>query len=224
MAQAMAQDIGRIRTSYNDARDAERAVTTEAFETHVRRDNPMAFYKVDKLLGQGSFGAVYECIENATGKRYALKKINTRSKSCKPEMLQREIATMVKCHHPFLVEIKEVFRDEREMNIVMQLVAQPGRDVEPDLFSWLTNPAGKGLGMDRQATEEQVAFIIKSVSEAILYLNDEMGCIHRDLKTENILVGPEGIDALKVTDFGLARLGVDSEDSDFVATFAAGTP
>jgi serine/threonine protein kinase len=67
-----------------------------------------------------------------------------------------------------------------------------------------------------------VAKIIFKVAEAIKYMNDEMGGIHRDLKPENVLVGPDGIDNLKVTDFGLARLGVDGDDG-FVGTFQAGT-
>ena len=56
---------------------------------------------------------------------------------------------------------------------------------------------------------------------AYRYLHDNLGSIHRDLKPENVLVGPDGIDALKVTDYGLAR-SVDPE-SDAGLTLGKGT-
>eukprot|EP00658_Telonema_sp_P-2_P019925 TRINITY_DN17836_c0_g1_i1.p1 TRINITY_DN17836_c0_g1~~TRINITY_DN17836_c0_g1_i1.p1 ORF type:complete len:215 (+),score=61.67 TRINITY_DN17836_c0_g1_i1:435-1079(+) len=103
--------------------------------------------------------------------------------------------------------------------MVMDLVSG-APDVPPDLFSWLTHVGGDwGIG-ERSCTMEEVATIVHHIAVAIAYLKDEMGALHRDLKPENVLVGEDGIDHLKVTDFGLARLGVDSH---LQATFQAGT-
>merc|ERR1711934_701522 len=114
----------------------------------------------------------------------------------------------------------DVFQHSRFLYIIMDLVESPAPGVFPDLFSWLVEPCGLG---DKMATPGQVAKIIYKVASAIKYMNDEMGAIHRDLKPENVLVGPDGIDSLKVTDFGLARLGVDASAGGFVGTFQAGT-
>lgn len=135
-------------------------------------------------------------------------------------MLFREIGAMMRCEHPHLIGIVDAYKWKATLYVVMDLVPRPeGCASSPDLFSWLTEPSGLGAG---QASEEQVATIVHHVADALLYLKTEMGALHRDLKPENVLVGPGGIDQLKLTDFGLARLGVEA-DSGFVGTYRAGT-
>jgi len=216
---AMDVDVERVRTSYVRQTSGEK-MSAAAFSRELKRDDPKKYYSFGQRLGEGAFGAVDQVTKKSNNKEYACKTINTQAGACKEDMLHREIGTMLKCDHPHLIGIQDVFQHSRFLYIIMDLVESPAPGVCPDLFSWLVEPCGLG---DKMATPGQVAKIIYKVASAIKYMNDEMGAIHRDLKPENVLVGPDGIDSLKVTDFGLARLGVDASAGGFVGTFQAGT-
>lgn len=203
----------------------------------MKSADPRACYKFGQLLGSGAFGQVHqvERKERTAGGALAIKSIDTAGNRCTDEMLFREIGAMMRCEHPHLIGIVDAYKWKATLYVVMDLVPRPeGCASSPDLFSWLTEPSGLGAG---QASEEQVATIVHHVADALLYLKTEMGALHRDLKPENVshvwavselrariqvLVGPGGIDQLKLTDFGLARLGVEA-DSGFVGTYRAGT-
>jgi len=184
--------------------------------------DPRKSYKFGQLLGQGAFGQVHQVTSIDGSNTFACKTCNTASKNWKDEMMMRELGAMMQCKHPHLIGIQQAFKHGHNLYIVMDLVpTPPGSNSSPDLFTWLTEPSGLG---DRMATEVEVATIINNITEALKYLKDEMSCLHRDLKPENVLVGPEGIAQLKLTDFGLARLGVDSaDDESFKGTYKAGT-
>merc|ERR1711934_611992 len=216
---AMDVDVERVRTSYVRQTSGEK-MSAAAFSRELKRDDPKKYYSFGQRLGEGAFGAVDQVTKKSNNKEYACKTINTQAGACKEDMLHREIGTMLKCDHPHLIGIEDIFQHGRYLYIVMELVPSPAPGVCPDLFSWLVEPCGLDQDM---ATPNQVAEIIFKVASAIKYMNDEMGAIHRDLKPENVLVGPDGIDSLKVTEFGLARLGVDASAGGFSGTFQAGT-
>lgn len=220
LQQTMAKDIERVKSTYTNQTSGEK-VAVSSFTRELKRDDPKKFYKFGQVLGTGAFGQVDQVFRIKDKKPFACKKINTTAAGCKDDMLHREIGTMLKCHHEHLIGI-HVFSHGRYLYIVMDLVPEPAPSVAPDLFSWLMEP-DCGLGEENNATPNQVATIIYKSASAIKYMNDEMGAIHRDLKPENILVGPDGIEQLKVTDFGLSRLGVDTGSSGFSGTFQAGT-
>jgi serine/threonine protein kinase len=220
MQDTLNKDVQRVQTEYQATTSGEKEAS-EMYTRELKRDDPRTYYTFGDKLGEGAFGAVYKVIKKSNKRTYACKTINTNMSSCKQEMLHREIGTMLQCDHPHLINIQDVFQHGRNLHIIMDLVEMPGPGVCPDLFSWLVDSAGTGLGQ-KQATQQQVATIILKVAEALQYMNEKMGAIHRDLKPENVLVGPDGIDTLKVTDFGLARLGVDNEGG-FTGTYQAGT-
>lgn len=210
-------DVERIKTAYGTTTGEEEAA--EGFNSELKRDDPKKYYNWGEKLGEGAFGSVYVVNKKSNGRQFACKQINTQAGNCKDEMLHREIGTMLMCDDPTLINIHDVFQHGKTLYIIMDLVESPAPGVCPDLFSWLVEPSGLG---DRSASQSEVATIIKKVASAIKYMNDRMKAIHRDLKPENVLVGPAGINELKVTDFGLARLGVDG-GGEFAGTFQAGT-
>merc|ERR1712199_138674 len=212
---AMDKDVERIRTTYVRQTSGEKGAAG-AFSRELKRDDPKKYYTFGQRLGEGAFGAVDQVTKKSNNKEYACKAITTAA-ACKEDMLHREIGTMLKCDHPHLIGIQDVFQHSRYLYIVMDLVESPAPGVCPDLFSWLVEPCGLGSDM---ATPEQVAKIIFKVASAFKYMNDEMGAIHRDLKPENVLVGPDGIDNLKVQTLDWPAW-VYASAGGFVGTFQA---
>ena len=68
------------------------------------------------------------------------------------------------------------------------------------------------LKRERVFTEERVRFYAAETVLALEHLHSK-GVIYRDLKPENILLGPDG--HIKVTDFGLSKIGVIGENSTY---------
>ncbi|KAL0575754.1 hypothetical protein V5O48_006218 [Marasmius crinis-equi] len=85
-----------------------------------------AQYDLGPELGRGSFGIAYKAISRTTGKWYAIKMITLeRSDAERHEdtiYLQREIAIMRKFKHPNICELVDVFIQDREIDLVLELV------------------------------------------------------------------------------------------------------
>jgi len=82
----------------------------------------------------------------------------------------------------------------------MELVATPASTSgnEPDLMShFISNGA---------LTMRQSAKVVHQIADALYYLNTEHSVMHRDLKPDNVLVGAEGFDRIRVADYGHSRM------------------
>lgn len=65
------------------------------------------------------------------------------------------------------------------------------------------------LRMNQKFTERKACFYAAQLVEAIRCLHQN-GVIYRDLKPENVLLDSDG--NLKITDFGLSKIGLDSDE------------
>ena len=100
---------------------------------------------------------------------------------------EREI--MIMSNNPWVVNLKYSFQDETFLYLVMDYL--PGGD----LMSLLIK---KDI-----LKEEEARFYIAEIVLAIEALH-KMGCIHRDIKPDNILIDKKG--HIKLSDFGLSKL------------------
>jgi len=137
--------------------------------------------------------------------------------------LQREMAIALSVDHEYLLEMKDCYMHTNNhraevLSVILPIMPRSAAGQEPDLMTWLFTRGEEG-GL---VTELEGAKITHHVGLAMKYLHDNLESIHRDLKPENVLVGPDGIDALKVCDYGLAR-HVDP-NSEAGKTMGSGTP
>jgi serine/threonine protein kinase len=207
--QALDADVARVQGSLGADFKAD-------YKSHLTIGNPKNDYIFKDLLGKGHFGQVSRVERKSDNVLFACKEIDTQHKDVTNKMLQNEMATMMNIEHPHLIRITDSYQHQNKLYIMMPLVARTHEGQEPDLMTWLCNG-------DR-VSEADAATIVHHTASAIKYLNDHLQSMHRDLKPENILVGPEGIANLLVTDFGMARMGIQGEDGLQDGTFAAGTP
>ncbi|ROL01462.1 Serine/threonine-protein kinase DCLK2 [Anabarilius grahami] len=150
-------------------------------------------YKVGKVIGDGNFAVVRECMERSTGQEYALKIIDKAKCSGKEHLIANEVAILRRVHHPSIIMLIEELDTPTELYLVMELVKGG------DLFDAITSST--------KYTERDASAMLFNLTGALRYLH-RMNIVHRDIKPENLLVCeyPDGTKSLKLGDFGLATV------------------
>ncbi|XP_060792780.1 serine/threonine-protein kinase DCLK2 [Neoarius graeffei] len=150
-------------------------------------------YEVGKVIGDGNFAVVKECVERATGQEYALKIIDKAKCSGKEHLIANEVAILRRVRHPSIILLIEEVDTPTELYLVMELVKGG------DLFDAITSST--------KYTERDASAMVYNLTGALKYLH-RMSIVHRDIKPENLLVCeyPDGTKSLKLGDFGLATV------------------
>ena len=144
--------------------------------------------RVERILGQGGMGDVYQGFDETLARRVALKILHpdTRLDTEARTRLIREARTLSKLDHPNICRIYDFIEDGESDVLVLELI--DGRTLEQALNDGL--PAAEKLRIARD-----VASVLVTAHRA--------GILHRDLKPENVMLTKSG--EVKVLDFGLAR-------------------
>ncbi|XP_068135298.1 serine/threonine-protein kinase DCLK2 isoform X4 [Hyperolius riggenbachi] len=150
-------------------------------------------YKIGKVIGDGNFAVVKECVERSTGKEYALKIID-KAKCCgKEHLIENEVSILRQVKHPNIIMLIEEMDTTTELYLVMELVKGG------DLFDAITSST--------KYTERDASAMVYNLASAMMYLHS-LNIVHRDIKPENLLVCeyPDKTKSLKLGDFGLATV------------------
>ncbi|XP_012735032.2 serine/threonine-protein kinase DCLK1 isoform X5 [Fundulus heteroclitus] len=150
-------------------------------------------YKVGRILGNGNFAVVRECVERLTGREYALKIISKDKCKGKEQMIQSEVSILRRVKHPNIVLLIEEMDTRSDLYLVMELVKGG------DLFDAIMS--------SNRYTERDASCMLFNLASAIKYLHS-LNIVHRDIKPENLLVYEhhDGSKSLKLGDFGLATI------------------
>ena len=161
----------------------------------------IAHYRIEEQLGSGGMGVVYRAHDTRLERTVALKLLNP-SLTADPQArarLLREARTASALNHPHVSTIYDVGEADGETFIAMELV-------EGRLLSDL-------VGSD-ELTSEKVFRYGAQISDALAHAH-ERGIIHRDLKSSNIMITPDG--RAKVLDFGLAKRFEDTSSEETIS-------
>lgn len=152
-------------------------------------------YEVVRLLGKGGMSEVYEVERPGVGSRHALK-LYTYGKD-EPDVRERflvEGRLLAKLNHPRIVKVTDIGTDPESGRpfFVMDLVCDE-------------NGETKSLAAVEPGSvdEETVGRWYDDIREGLAYIHSQ-GVVHRDLKLQNVLIGPDGHAVL--TDFGISRV------------------
>ncbi|XP_077427469.1 serine/threonine-protein kinase DCLK2 isoform X2 [Vanacampus margaritifer] len=150
-------------------------------------------YIIGKVIGDGNFAVVKECVERSTGKEFALKIIDKEKCRGKKHLIENEVSVLRLVKHPNIIMLVEEVDTPSQLCLVMELVKGG------DLFDAITSSA--------KYTERNASVMVSNLAAALQYLHD-IRIVHRDIKPENLLVfdNPDGTKSLKLGDFGLATL------------------
>lgn len=181
-----------------------------AQDTVVRKMTASDFEPL-RCLGKGTYGTVILVRHIATGRLYAQKQFRKASLTVHQKLVEqtkteRTILESVN-RHPFVVKLYYAFQDHEKLYLILEY-AQGG-----ELFTH--------LAAERMFSEDVAAFYMAEMVLALEHLHRNVGVVYRDMKPENCLLDAEG--HLLLTDFGLSKVAVDSEDDDCCCRSILGT-
>ncbi|KAG0081430.1 hypothetical protein BGZ90_008416, partial [Linnemannia elongata] len=144
-------------------------------------------FKLQRVIGRGSFGKVRMVQRRGTGKVYALKYISKaqviRMDAVRNILRERQILETL--DHAFIVNMRFAFQDDEYMYMCMDLMM--GGDLRFHLNR-------------KQFGEDVVRFWIAELCSALTHLHSQ-GIVHRDIKPDNVLLDEKG--HAHLTDFNI---------------------
>ena len=145
-------------------------------------------YRILRLLGSGGMGEVFEGYDDRLERPVAIKGIHhDRVSPERRERLRREALSTAALSHPAITHIYEILTEADTDWVVMEFVE--GSSLAEVIVKGPPSPA-------------EVASIGAEIAEALAEAH-RRGIVHRDIKTENVMLTPAG--HVKVLDFGLAK-------------------
>jgi serine/threonine protein kinase/Tfp pilus assembly protein PilF len=158
-----------------------------------RRKN-ISHYELNEEIGRGGMGIVYKARDLKLDRYVAIKFLPQQlasSEEYKSRFI-REAKSAASLSHPNILSIYEIDEADGSLFIAMEYV--DGETLKSHI-SKITS--GTGVPVDQAINWiEQIAQGLKSAHE--------MNIVHRDIKTENVMINKDG--RLKIMDFGLAKI------------------
>ncbi|XP_070170228.1 serine/threonine-protein kinase PAK mbt isoform X4 [Polyergus mexicanus] len=188
MKSAVSSGSLAVGTSTNNTnKQADQRLTHEQFRAALQmvvsqgdpRENLENFLKI----GEGSTGTVCIATDKSTNRQVAVKKMDLR-KQQRRELLFNEVVIMRDYHHPNIVEMYDSFLVDDELWVVME---------------YLEGGALTDIVTHSRMDESQIATVCSQCLKPLAYLHSQ-GVIHRDIKSDSILLTADG--RVKLSDFG----------------------
>ncbi|AIQ57433.1 serine/threonine protein kinase [Paenibacillus borealis] len=144
-------------------------------------------YKIDRLLGEGSYGLTYRCYDSGEGTLRALKQSRPSKKAVGRAMLARESAILQAMDHPNIFKYRGYFEYKGLNWLVTDYIA--GKTLEDLIF-------------DEQIVygERECLATTLKLMELVAHVHSR-GYVHLDLRIPNVILQNED---LYLIDFGLA--------------------
>lgn len=186
----VAAGLVHIMTSRSGAPQAARATHPDVLSPSVFYEGvATGKYKIERKLGEGAMGVVYEATDQSLGRKVAIKKMGDEIKVNEREKQRflEEARTVALLHHPGVIEIYTIFEEEDNIYLVFEHV--DGQTLD------------KVLDKEARIPFDRARRMFSEAAGALVYAHSK-NVVHRDLKLANIMLSSEG--GVKVMDFGLA--------------------
>lgn len=164
--------------------------------------DPTKKYRSLVKIGQGASGGVYTAFEVGTNKCVAIKQMNLEQQP-KKDLIINEILVMKDSRHKNVVNFMDSFLVRGDLWVVMEYM-EGGSLTDVVTFNMMS--------------EGQIAAVCRETLHGLQFLHSK-GVIHRDIKSDNILLSMDG--HIKLTDFGFCA---QINESHMKRTTMVGTP
>ncbi|KAM6577307.1 hypothetical protein CsatB_029144 [Cannabis sativa] len=147
-------------------------------------------YLKREILGEGTYGVVYKAIDTKTGQTVAIKKIRLgKQKEGVNVTALREIKLLKELKDPNIIELIDAFPHKGNLHLVFEFM-------ETDLEAVIRD---RNIFLSPGDIKSYLQMTLKGLAVC-----HKKWVLHRDMKPNNLLIGPNG--QLKLADFGLARI------------------
>jgi len=163
----------------------------------------ISHYKIVEKLGEGGMGVVYKAEDTKLDRIVALKFLPpnlTTNDTDKARFIQ-EAKAAAAINHPNICTIYDIQEHDNQQFIVMEYVE--GRTLREEIPLPASQDPPLSKGDSGGLVLEKAIDYATQIAEALKAAH-EKGIVHRDIKSENIMVTETG--QIKVMDFGLAKL------------------
>ncbi len=163
-----------------ELRERERQPPSE----HQDESPRLPGFRIERKLGEGGLGVVYAAHDEKLNRRVAIKVLRRRSDAQVRQRVLAEARHTAALGDPAVVTVFSVLDETDPPAIVMEFI--------------------EGFPLDRFAAQlnfEQKARLLREVARG-LSVAHARGLVHRDLKPDNVMVGPDL--RPRILDFGLA--------------------
>jgi len=189
-------------SSAHPAAEATTAASSQPPSSSSVSQEQTISYSAERIIGNGSFGVVFQAAVVETGEIVAIKKV-LQDKRFKNRELQI-MRQLVKEPHSNIVALKHCFYsqgdkpDELYLNLVLEYVPET-------VYSISRHHQKSKIALPLI----YVKLYLYQLSRALAHIHS-LGICHRDIKPQNLLVNPEN-QQLKLCDFGSAKALVKGE-------------
>jgi serine/threonine protein kinase/tetratricopeptide (TPR) repeat protein len=198
-----------IRQVFLEASSVKRSMVETNINQTVIMQAPAAWrlgdYQLVRELGRGGMGIVFEAVHVHRRNRVALKTLPTLDAE-ELHRFKREFRSVADVNHPSLIGLHTLEADGNQWFITMDLLVG-------ESFLEYVRPA-------RELDEQRLRSALTQLVTGVLALHANH-IIHRDLKSQNVMVGPDG--HLVLLDFGLV-MELDRRSLGPTAEMIVGTP
>ncbi len=168
-------------------------------------------YQIVNSISKGAFGSVYLAKRKLTAEYFAikvLKKADMIAKNQVTNVKAERAIMMAQSDSPYVAKLYYTFQSKDYLFLVMEYLN--GGDFASLLKTFGTIP-------DEKCARQYIAEIVVAINDL-----HQRGIVHRDLKPDNFLIDHNG--HLKLTDFGLSRMGLVKRQARARKNIAAGNP
>lgn len=164
---------------------------------------PSNYYEILSKIGEGGAGSVFLCKHKQTGESYAIKRVSPKNERHR-DMIINEIILTKLSSSQYIVNYYESYDYDGYLWLVVELM-------KGSLTDLILQRAGV-------IPERIIALVMREMLLGLKIMHDQYR-IHRDIKSDNILIGLDG--SVKLGDFGYAAQLTQEHD---VRHSVVGTP
>lgn len=161
----------------------------------LKQSTVLGHYQLKEVLGQGGMGIVYLAEDKRLKRLVAIKclkpeiqqSFNKNNNKKHYKRLQKEARLLAQLNHSNIVQIYDVIDTQQEFALVMEYIK--GNTLAVHLREHITS------------LKQRLTWLLQ-IAQGLAAAHAK-GLIHRDLKTDNILINTDNV--AKITDFGIAQ-------------------